>query len=142
MTPKQLKAISIIPHVTVAAIIMSGDKILLTQRAKDPYKGAWCLPGGHVDKGESREGAVIREVKEETDLDFTGIEFGTFDEVIPQFNIHNVVTVFFGTVNRKKFKKQESEVLSIKWFDVSETTNLSFAFYHRYIIREALNLKF
>jgi ADP-ribose pyrophosphatase YjhB (NUDIX family) len=41
------------------------DKILLTQRADN---GHWCLPGGHMESGESAAEACEREVWEETGL--------------------------------------------------------------------------
>lgn len=44
------------------------DEILLVRRSIDPGKGIWCLPGGFIEKGETAEEAVIREIKEETNL--------------------------------------------------------------------------
>lgn len=41
-------------------------KILLTRRADN---GRWCLPGGHVEPGETVAEACIREMREETGLD-------------------------------------------------------------------------
>ena len=41
------------PITTVAAIIKNDeDKILLTRRNVAPFKGQWCLPGGHIDENE------------------------------------------------------------------------------------------
>jgi ADP-ribose pyrophosphatase YjhB (NUDIX family) len=51
----------------VAAFIRSDDgRILLTRRTDN---GRWCLPGGHVDPGESVAEACVREVQEETGLE-------------------------------------------------------------------------
>lgn len=41
------------------------EKVLLTQRADN---GRWCLPGGHMESGESAAEACEREVLEETGL--------------------------------------------------------------------------
>ncbi len=50
---------------SVHAVCFYGDKIVLVYSAK---KGVWSLPGGGVEIGENFEEAVIREVKEETNM--------------------------------------------------------------------------
>lgn len=57
------------PILGVGAIILDGDQILLEKRKNPPGKGKWSVPGGLVDLGETAEQAVIREVKEETELE-------------------------------------------------------------------------
>ena len=55
----------------VAAAVVTESGILLVQEAKGPYKGCWGLPKGHVEPNESIESAVLRELKEETNIDGT-----------------------------------------------------------------------
>lgn len=43
--------------------------ILLLRRAMDPGRGAWDLPAGYLDPGESFEAAAVREAREEAGLD-------------------------------------------------------------------------
>lgn len=53
----------------VAAIIQEDDKFLATQRGYGEFKGLWEFPGGKIDSGETREEALIREIKEELNSD-------------------------------------------------------------------------
>jgi 8-oxo-dGTP diphosphatase len=124
------------PETTVAAIILQHDdatRILLTRRNGPPFKGLWCLPGGHIDRFERARLAVIREVKEETGLDYDAQFLIYFDEIIPQQEIHAVVMVFEGTAMGDLIP-EESEVSEAAWFTLEDARLLPLAFTHNEIL--------
>ena len=57
---KALKQIEV-----VAALIRKGGRIFATQRGYGPWKDWWEFPGGKMEPGESREQALVREIREE-----------------------------------------------------------------------------
>jgi 8-oxo-dGTP pyrophosphatase MutT (NUDIX family) len=57
-------------QITAGGIVCSGTKLLLIWK-EGGTKDGWVLPKGHVEPGETREQAAIREVKEETGLTVT-----------------------------------------------------------------------
>jgi 8-oxo-dGTP diphosphatase len=68
----------------VGALIFEGRNILLVERAKEPLKGYWSLPGGIVEAGENLEDAIRREVREETGLEIEPLAmFEIFERIIP-----------------------------------------------------------
>ena len=124
------------PIATVAAIIKNDEgKILLTRRNVEPFKGQWCLPGGHIDQNENVKDAAVREAKEETGLDFEAEFFGYADEIIPEYNWHAVVIVFVGK-GKGELAAQEGEVTDIAWCSLNEARSLPLAFEHNRILEE------
>lgn len=58
----------VLPSVNVAVI--EKDKVLLSRRANTGWMdGRLCLPGGHVEAGETPRQAAVRELKEELGID-------------------------------------------------------------------------
>ena len=54
----------------VAAIIIKDDKFFIAQRNRNKHMGlSWEFPGGKVEKGETFEIALKREIKEELNID-------------------------------------------------------------------------
>lgn len=51
-------------------VLIKGDKVLLVQRAEGDHwmPGKWATPGGEIDKGETLESALKREIQEEVGL--------------------------------------------------------------------------
>lgn len=71
----------IYPEPTVGALIFNEAGAIFIMKSHK-WGNRYALPGGHIELGETMEEAVIREVKEETNLDVYDIEFITFFEVI------------------------------------------------------------
>lgn len=96
----------------VAAIIKNDDKIYATQRGYGDFKGFWEFPGGKMEVGESREKALVREIREELD---TEIEVGKFIQTVeydyPQF--HLIMHCYLCTVISGELVLKEHE--DAKW---------------------------
>ena len=69
----------------VAAIIKEENKIYSTHIGNGEFKDGWELPGGKVDPGEFFDEALVREIKEETNLDGA---VGDFYEAIQDDYVH------------------------------------------------------
>jgi 8-oxo-dGTP diphosphatase len=61
----------------VASIIKHDDKILVTRRGYGDFENMWEFPGGKMEASETREGALIREIKEELEVDINVTEYLT-----------------------------------------------------------------
>ena len=72
----------------VAAIIKKDDKIFITKRSYGEFIDMWEFPGGKVEVGETQEEALIREIKEELELDITNLNYLTTVEYdYPKFHL-------------------------------------------------------
>ncbi|WP_195988518.1 8-oxo-dGTP diphosphatase MutT [Clostridium sp. D53t1_180928_C8] len=72
----------------VAAIIKKEEKIFITRRSYGEFKDMWEFPGGKIEAGETNEEALIREIKEELELDINNLEFLTTIEYdYPTFHL-------------------------------------------------------
>lgn len=72
----------------VAAIIIDNKKVFATQRGYGEFKDGWEFPGGKIEPGESPEDAIVREIKEELDVEVEVIELlDTVEYDYPKFHL-------------------------------------------------------
>lgn len=57
----------------VNAIIFNKDKFLIIKRKQGLHKGLWAFPGGSVEKNETNKQALIREIREEVNLEISSV---------------------------------------------------------------------
>lgn len=72
----------------VAAIIQRDGLVYATQRGYGEWKDWWEFPGGKVEPGESREEALIREIREELTAEIkVGQQLCTVEYDYPTFHL-------------------------------------------------------
>ncbi len=111
-------------HITVAAIIVKDNKVLLEKRGTYKGKpiiesGKWALVGGYFDRDETLKEAVKREVMEEIGLEIDNITFFRLNDspLRPMEDRQNVEMIFTAEALHQNTKTNE-EVSDIKWFDL------------------------
>ncbi len=108
----------------VAALIWNGEKFMICQRPANKKRGLlWEFVGGKVEKGESKEQALIRECKEELDIEIeVDSEFISTKHTYPDIIIN--LTVFNSRiVNGKPTLLEHND---LKWITKNEIPNFNF----------------
>ena len=75
------------PVVAVGALVQGPDGRWLIARTTK-WRGAWGVPGGKVEYGETLEAALKREFLEEVGLELSGVRFAQVQEAVnsPEFH--------------------------------------------------------
>lgn len=106
----------------VAGLVKSEDgKWLVVKKKYGGLKGQWSLPAGFVEKGETADEAVVREVKEETGIDcivkgLIGLRTGVINEEISD----NMILFLLDPIGIHTLKTQEKELFDVKFMAPEE----------------------
>lgn len=111
------------PLVGVGILIRQGDKYLLIQRAAEPDKGLWSVPGGMIEIGERSTEAAVREVYEETGLAVEILRIlDVIDKIIMDENkvkFHFVIVDYIAEYKSGTLKAS-SDALNARWVTAEE----------------------
>ena len=113
------------PHYTIAAgVIWKDDHIFIARRPENGLLGGlWEFPGGKVKENESLEQAVIREVKEETNLD---VIVENLLAVINHQYSHFTITMHVFNCTYKSGEPQALGCTERRWVTRSEINDYAF----------------
>ena len=111
----------------VSAVIIKEDKILLIHRFREG-KEYWVLPGGGIEKDETKESALEREVLEELSLAVIDKRF-----LFTVFNVgrnehHYLITKYSGAVKLggpEAKRANENNKYLLTWVPMSEFKQLN-----------------
>ncbi len=103
----------------VAGIIedKATGKILATERGYGEFAGKWEFPGGKIEQGETREAALVRELREELAIDARIEKFiCTVEYDYPKF--HLTMHTFFCTIASGELTLREHQ--AARWLSLEE----------------------
>jgi 8-oxo-dGTP diphosphatase len=111
--------------VVACALINEYGKVLINERpvGKD-YAGYWEFPGGKVDEGETPEEAIIRELKEEINIDVTGSCLAPLSFTEKQYDNYYVVVLLY-VCRRWNGHVMPMEEQELAWVNPKEINNFN-----------------
>lgn len=108
------------------AAIMKNDQILMTKHIY-PDKTFWTLPGGGLEAGETFEEAVVREVKEEVNLNVAVVDFlfsGHYSGGEERCYLVRILDDLLPKLGYDpEFPENEQTLAEVKWFSLHEMKN-------------------
>ena len=111
------------PKVVVVAIVANEKhELLLIKRNIEPALGQWAFPSGYVDSREAVEDAVVRETKEETNLDIAVKELiGVYS------NTGNpIILIVYSATKTGGNLLPGPESQQVRWFKLDDLPKLPF----------------
>ena len=115
------------PALTTDAVLLKGREVLLIRRGRDPFRGAWALPGGFVGVGERLEDACRRELLEETGLKGDVVDLlGAYSDPDRDPRGHTVSVAYVCKVGGVVQIEAGDDAAEAKWFGLDALPALAF----------------
>jgi mutator protein MutT len=110
------------PDIVNALFIRAGSVLLARRSAtRRTYPNRWSFPGGHVEPGESLDGALVRELREEVGVSPLAFrELGTLVDPAPRTNgavLYHFYAISAWTGGEPRIIDNEHSEL--RWFSIA-----------------------
>jgi 8-oxo-dGTP diphosphatase len=128
------------PALTTDCVIFDpAARVLLIRRGHDPFRGAYALPGGFIEIGETAEHACRREVREETGIEVHELRLvGVYSDPSRDPRGHTVSIAYATKLSAPSAPRSGSDAASAEW--VADWHQLDLAFDHAEILADAEEL--
>ena len=130
------------PAVTGDCIVITKEvdaKVLLIQRADEPYKGRWAFPGGFLNMDATTEQCAIRELEEETGLKVNDVhQIGAYSKVDRDPRGRTITVAYLAIIDSPISVLGQDDAAKAEWWPLSALPQL--AFDHNDIINDAYTL--
>ncbi len=112
-------------HLLARGISIQNGKILLAHYVKKEY---WFLPGGHIEPGEAGATALVRECKEEMDIDISSCTYvTTFEHAYEdKEEIQHEITLLYTFETSVDEIHSHIDHLAFKWVPEEEFGTIKF----------------
>lgn len=115
------------PKLTATAIIIKDQKLLVAKRVQEPFKGSWDFFGGYLNKNETPEEGLKREINEELGVDCMGTFIGSFTGTASHQDFEFPILSFvYLTELKGKIKLDTKENSELNWVPITELKNIAF----------------
>ncbi len=131
------------PIVSVGAIVIDNNRALIVRRGTEPSKGAWSVPGGAVELGETLRQAVAREALEETGLIVeprvvVNVSDGIYHDARGRIQYHYIFIDFRCRVVAGE-PHPGSDATDVRWVDEAELDRLPMSQTAQQVLRSVLS---
>jgi 8-oxo-dGTP diphosphatase len=111
------------PRLGCAVLVEYGERLLLGERAKDPFRGKWVIPGGGVRFLENFGEAAAREIQEETGIEIELDGIVDVQEIVTPPDEHRVV-IYCKAIYKRGELRPGSDLAAARFFTKTEMKNL------------------